>query len=595
MPSIDRSALSKIWEMMGPRERRMAIPAVLIMLLSGLVSVAMVGTVIPFLYVLAHPEIIATDFRLVWLRGWLSSDVQVAMVLGGVSIFFIVFATVINMLKVYVVSRYVSMRALSLSTRMLQLQLHQPYIKIVSTTLDMAAGRVIREPQEAVSGYLLPLCEALAAAVAALGMLSFLLWFDPWITLGLVVLFTCVYTAIHRTTRPRLHVAGQRRIAAGSRRSHTFNEAIRCFREVRMSAQESDFHTRFSQATRDEAHTRIAMEVLTKAPRFIMQAVFFVAVVGAAMVLVVTDGLSGANLTTYLPTVGVFMLAGQRTLPEVQNFFGALSRMAYGAPSVHSVYAAHQEMLGEALPSVDAVPVPLGSSLAVEAVSHVYPDREGGALHAVSLSIPKGQKIGLVGPSGSGKSTLVAVLMGLMPPSSGRVLVDGVPLDDNPVGWRLSVAQVPQDVVLVAGSVRANVALGEDPKRADEGRVRAALRAARLEAFVDGLPQGLDTDVMTGMASLSGGQRQRLGLARAFYRNADVLVLDEATSALDEATEAAILSEMEDATQGKTVISVAHRLGTLRGCDRIVALDQGRIVFDGDWAAFRAWKESSAS
>ena len=159
------------------------------------------------------------------------------------------------------------------------------------------------------------------------------------------------------------------------------------------------------------------------------------------------------------------------------------------------------------------------------------------------------------------------------------------------MGWRLSVAQVPQEVVLVAGSVCANIALGEDPASVDTERVWSALASAKMADFVRSLPQGLDTHVMTGIASLSGGQRQRLGLARAFYRQADVLVLDEATSALDDATEAAILAEIEAATEGKTVISVAHRLGTLRGCDRIVALDAGRIVFDGDWDAFRAWKD----
>jgi ABC-type multidrug transport system fused ATPase/permease subunit len=593
MPSTDRSALSKIWELMGARERKMAIPVVALMFLSSLSSVAMVGTVIPFLYVLAHPEIITTDPRLVWLRGLVSDDVHVAFVLGGVAILAILLSALIGMAKVYSVSRYASMRAFSLSTRMLQLQLHQPYINAVSTPLSITSRRVIREPNEAVSGYLMPLGEAFASAITACGMLIFLLWFDPIITVALVLLFGCVYTVIHRVTKPRLIAAGERRIDASTRRGHTFNEAIRCFREVRMSAQEADFHTRFSAATRDETQTRIAVEILSKTPRYIMQAVFFIAVVASAMVLVYSGGLSGANLTAYLPTVGVFMLAGQRTLPEIQNFFGALGRMASGSASVHSVYAAHQELLASALPVVEAQPLPLSVGLELDAVCHVYPDREGGALHGVSLSIPKGQKLGLVGPSGSGKSTLVAVVMGLMPPSSGRVLVDGVALDDNPVGWRLSVAQVPQEVVLVAGSVRANVALGEDPKRADEARVRAALHAARLDTFVEGLPQGLDTDVMTGLASLSGGQRQRLGLARAFYRNADVLVLDEATSALDEATEAAILAEMEAATKDKTVISVAHRLGTLRGCDRIVALDEGRVVFDGDWEEFRAWKAST--
>lgn len=595
MSRFSQTALSKMWELLEPRERKMAWPVVAMMFLSALASVGMVGAILPFLYVLSHPEVFATSPLLQRLVGWTGGTTQAMYALGGFAMLAVALAVSLGMLRVYMVSRYTGMRAFALSNKMLTLLIRQPYADTSALSLAAASRRVNLDPGEAIANYMMPLGEAMASFIAACAMLAFLVWFNVSVTVVLVGMFVILYTSIHVFVRPRLRAAGQARIAANSQRSHTFNELIRCFREVRMSAHEEVFCARFQSAARDEAQTRVKAEVLSKIPRYAMQATFFLSVVGAAMLLLAFGGGPGEALTKHIPTVGVFMLAGQRMMPEIQNLFSAVSQMSYGAPTVHAVHAAHAEMRAKVMVFEESPAVRLGRSIEVVDVHHRYPDRDVGALQGVSLVVPKGQKLGLVGASGSGKSTLVSIMMGLVPPTEGLVSVDGAALGDNPVGWRLSVAQVPQDVVLVSGSVRANVALGEEPASVDEDRLWRALRAAHLDSFVEGLPLGLDTDVMTGVASISGGQRQRLGLARAFYRDADVLVLDEATSALDEATEASILAEVEAATEGKTVISVAHRLGTLRGCDRIVALDQGRIVFDGDWEAFRSWKTGSVS
>lgn len=574
----------------------MAIPVVLVMLLSAVSSVAMVGSMLPFLYALTSPETLLGNPYAARLHAWLGGDRPFLLFLGGGVLLMIVVANVLGVARAYVVARYASMRAYGLSQRMLGLQVRQPYTVLSGQTLAVAARRVIVDSNDAVNTFLVPLAEGLAGAISVFVMLVFLAFFNPAATSTLVVFFALMYGLIAATTRARLQLVGKERAAASTQRNHTFNEMMRCIRDVRMSTKEDAFRSRFEGAAKTEAHAFVAFATLSVVPRYIIQSIFFGGIVALCLVLFAVEDKTSATLASLIPTIGIFVFAGQRLIPEVQAVFGAMSKMSYGSSIVHALVANHAEMERLALPLVgEQKPWGLRDSIVFENVGHVYPDRDGQALTSVDLTIPCGQKIGLVGPSGSGKSTLASILMGLIPPSSGRVLVDGRDLGANPAGWRLSVAQVPQDVVLVAGSVRSNIALGEDPGGVDTDRVWAALSAARMAGFVETLPQGLDTDVMTGIASLSGGQRQRLGIARAFYRNADVLVLDEATSALDDATEAAILSEIDAATEGKTVISVAHRLGTLRGCDRIVALDQGRVVFDGDWEAFRAWKARSAS
>ncbi|MGZ5891635.1 MAG: ATP-binding cassette domain-containing protein, partial [Caldimonas sp.] len=208
------------------------------------------------------------------------------------------------------------------------------------------------------------------------------------------------------------------------------------------------------------------------------------------------------------------------------------------------------------------------------------------ALDRVTLTLEPGESVALVGPSGAGKSTLVNLLPRFLEPTSGRVLLDGTPLPEWDVAaLRRQIALVSQDVSLFNDSVAANVALGET---IDRDRVRAALRAANLLAFVDGLPQGLDSVVGHNAGELSGGQRQRLAIARAIYRDAPILILDEATSALDSESERLVQQALEALMRGRTSLVIAHRLSTIERATRIVALDAGRVVEQGSHAELLA-------
>jgi ATP-binding cassette, subfamily B, bacterial MsbA len=208
------------------------------------------------------------------------------------------------------------------------------------------------------------------------------------------------------------------------------------------------------------------------------------------------------------------------------------------------------------------------------------------ALDDVTLSIAAGETVALVGPSGAGKSSLVNLLPRFFEPTQGSVALDGVALPE----WRVDAlrrqfALVSQDVVLFNGTVAANVALGDN---IDTARVRAALESANLLGFVLTLPQGLDTSIGHNGNQLSGGQRQRLAIARAIYKNAPVLILDEATSALDSESERAVQDALVRLMQGRTTVVIAHRLSTIEHADRVVAMDQGRIVEQGTHAALLA-------
>jgi ABC-type multidrug transport system fused ATPase/permease subunit len=228
-------------------------------------------------------------------------------------------------------------------------------------------------------------------------------------------------------------------------------------------------------------------------------------------------------------------------------------------------------------------PVPFHRDIAFDRVGFRYQARAS-ALTSVSLTIAKGERVGLIGETGSGKSTLLDVLMGLLDPTSGAVLIDGEPLvDRNRANWQAQIAHVPQMIYLADSSIASNIAFGEPEEAIDMARVRHAASRAHIDDFIAGLPHGYGTSVGERGVRLSGGQRQRIGIARALYKRASVLIFDEATSALDGKIESSIMRSIFELERGLTLVMIAHRTTTLVGCDRIVRLADGELVEQGTY------------
>ena len=220
----------------------------------------------------------------------------------------------------------------------------------------------------------------------------------------------------------------------------------------------------------------------------------------------------------------------------------------------------------------------LEAAIELRDVDFMYERAGTPALRNVDLVVKRGEKLGIAGQTGSGKTTLLDLILGLLSPTSGEVLVDGDPVKARLPGWLNTIGMVPQSVFLIDDTIRRNVAFGIQDRAIDNGRVSEALKLAQLSAFVDALPDAAETVVGERGMRLSGGQRQRIAIARALYSDPSVLILDEGTSALDNTTEAELMEALEDASRDRTVIIVAHRLSTVRQADRIVFLDDGKVV-----------------
>jgi ABC-type multidrug transport system fused ATPase/permease subunit len=280
-------------------------------------------------------------------------------------------------------------------------------------------------------------------------------------------------------------------------------------------------------------------------------------------------------------------------MPAMQQIYFSVSQLRYHRGALDALI--HDMRLPPALPPAqDMQPLSLRHALQVENISYAYPSRPP-VLHSVSLTIPRNGMVGFAGASGAGKTTLIDIFLGLLTPTEGVLKADGVTITpENVRAWQASLGYVPQQIYLVDDTIAANIAFGVSPDRVDAAQVERAARLAHLHQFIGTLPDGYATIVGERGVRLSGGQRQRIGIARALYMNPEIVILDEATNALDNVTENAVMEAIRELAGKKTIILIAHRLATLRGCDCIYVMDHGRIVDSGTYdglmqhsAAFR--------
>jgi len=321
---------------------------------------------------------------------------------------------------------------------------------------------------------------------------------------------------------------------------------------------------------------------VTLAPRFVIE----LAIVLFVVILVVVTFLQSTSLEASYPLIGMFGVAALRLAPGITM---VLSNVSVLRNQQHGVSVIAEDLSSVACQNLDfGVSVQPSereqfSSLKLDRVTFAYDQESDSVLKEVVLSIEAGECVGLIGASGSGKTTLVDVMLGLLEPQEGEILFNGRPLPLALNAWQSNIAYLPQEVFLISGTIRENIALGCEPHEIDENLIQQSLRQAQLNELVGLLPHGVNTHIGERGVRLSGGQRQRVALARALYHKRGILVLDEATSALDDDTEREIVKEIQELKGEKTMIVIAHRLTTLRHCDRIYRLDKGRIVESGPY------------
>ena len=564
-------------------ERRQVFVLLVLVTLMALIDLIGVAAVLPFLAVAADPEIAQrnTVLAMVYERSGVSSDREFLLLLGGVVLAFILVGLGVKLAAQYRIIRFGHDCNHSFSRRLLARYLGRPYAwYLTHNSADLGAA-ILAECDRVVSFALLPALRTLAQSVSLLCLVGLLVVVSPGVAFSAALGIGATYALIFRFSRRRLTRLGERQVSANAARHRVVFEAFGGIKDIKLMGLEARYGAYYEIPSRAFVEAIAKNQIIGELPRFVLEAVAFGGLVLIILGLLI---LQEARLADVLPTLGVFGFAVLKIFPSIQQIYYGLTQMRFAAPVLTKL---HAELLDEASPAAPALssipPLPLTRSLVLEDLYFAYPAAGRAALEGLSLSITANTTVGIVGGTGAGKTTAVDLILGLLIPDAGSIIVDDTPLGpDTMRAWQNAIGYVPQQIFLTDASVAANIAFGIAPEARDMAAVERAARLAELHDFViRDLPQGYDTEVGERGVRLSGGQRQRIGIARALYHDPSVLILDEATSALDNLTERAVMDAVTNLAHAKTIIMIAHRLTTVRACDTIFLLEDGRLAAQG--------------
>ncbi len=468
-------------------------------------------------------------------------------------------------------------------TRLLSGYLRQPYAR----ALRQNSAHVVRNLfnsspaifANGVMGLFVVILEVLI--VAAIGTVLVLV--EPVGTLicaGLVGAIAAGYLVFSRT---RIVAWGRRSDNLNGRMMRTVNEALGTVKEIKLRRCEPYFVNAFLRDSMEAAAIRVRLSMNGVAPRPVGEIVLVIAVMAVISAMMTIETRTFGEI---VPVLTIFAAAGIRIMPSAARIVAGINNVREARGPLENVlrdYRAFPPAPAEAGATAETARdgSRFRNAISFENLTFRYEEAAQDALSELSLTIRKGESVAFVGPTGAGKSTLVDVMMGLLAPTRGAVKADGRDIRDDLPAWQRGIGYVPQVIVLIDDTIRRNIAFGVSDDRIDDARVWHAAKVAQIEDFIRSLPDGLDTAVGERGARISGGQRQRIGIARALYHDPEILVMDEATSSLDVLTEHQFAQAIEAVRGEKTLIVIAHRLSTVRKCDRIFMLEGGKIVASG--------------
>ncbi len=404
----------------------------------------------------------------------------------------------------------------------------------------------------------------------------FLLIADFKTSIAMITILVVFLLFFVRVVKKRLKYYGSKSREIEAYKNRYFLEAFGGIKEVKAASTEAFFVNRYDRAFKDLARTEQKKLALTYIPRPTMESL---CICGLLLFMTIRIML-GTDVNTFIPILSVFAVAAIRMLPSFNRVSGYLGAIMFHKASIDELYVDLKEateLEKNIADSENEEIVP--SDIVVDRLSFSYPARpDKKILDSVSLTVPCNKSVAFVGPSGAGKTTLADLVLGVLTPDSGTVTVNNVDVIKNKKSWHKNVGYIPQSTFLTDDTIRANVAFGVDDKLIDDKKVWEALKAAQLSEFVSEQPEGIYSKIGDRGVKISGGQRQRLGIARALYNNPSFIVLDEATSALDNETEHAVMDAIYQLAGQKTMIIIAHRLTTIKNCDIIYEIRDGKAT-----------------
>ncbi|HET9389248.1 MAG TPA: ABC transporter ATP-binding protein [Steroidobacteraceae bacterium] len=571
------AVFSRLWHLLSRRRRRQFMLILLLMLVSAFAEVVSLGAVLPFLGVITAPDRVlryAFVADITHVLGVTSrADLLLLLTIGfGV---LALLAGAIRMVLLWVSTRYTFATGADISIEVYRRTLYQPYSVHIARNSSQVISGITNKVGGTVLGVLVPLMTLLSSLMLVVALPVALIAIDPGVALIASVGFGASYGLVTWLTRRRLRGNSERIAREQTRVVKALQEGLGSIRDVLLDGAQPIYCEAYRRADRLWRRAQAENTFIAQSPRFAMEALGMVTI--SAIAFWMTREQRG--VATALPVLGALALGAQRLLPALQQAFAAWASIAGNHASLADTIELIEQPLPAELLEPPPPPLPFKSSVRFSGVRFRYTREGPWVLDGLELTIPKGARIGLVGGTGSGKSTALDLVMGLLAPTEGEVLVDGLPVSGARArAWQGTIAHVPQSIYLCDSSFAENIAFGVPRDQIDMERVRHAAHRAQIADYIESRAGGYEALVGERGIRLSGGQRQRVGIARALYKEASVLVLDEATSALDNLTERSVMAAIEELDRELTILLIAHRLTSVARCDSIVVMENGRVA-----------------
>jgi len=571
--------LRQLWGYLSIRRQRQFYMFFVLMLVSALLEVVSLGAVLPFLGVLTSPERVF-EHPIVKVCASFLNITGASQLILPITVLFIsavLIAGAVRTLLLWVTTRLTFVSGADLSIEVYRKTLYQPYkVHVARNSSEVISGITIK-----VSGVvevLKQLLTLMSGVVLIISILFALLAVDVTTALSAIFGFGIFYGMVSLFVRNHLK---KNSIAIAEEQTKVFKvlqEGLGGIRDVLLDGTQAfycDVYRRADTILRRALGNNI---FIGGSPRFVMETIGMVLIGGLAYWLSSQEG----GVASALPILGALAFGAQRMLPALQQSYAAWASIAGNQEALVDTINLLKQPIAEELLNDVMETLAFEKSIQLRDVSFRYGDNYPMVLERLNLEIRKGSRVGFVGGTGSGKSTLLDLFMGLLTPVSGEISIDGRKLDEKSMrAWQRNIAHVPQHIYLTDATIAENIAFGIPFEAIDMNRVAEAASQAQIASHVESMPRGYLEVVGEHGVRLSGGQRQRIGIARALYKRARVLVFDEATSALDNATEQAVIESIDLLSSELTILIIAHRLSTVRHCDKIVELSSGKVVAEG--------------
>ena len=577
------SNFKKLLFLLTSQEIRFSGLLLVMILIMALLDMIGIASILPFMAVLTNPGLIETNQILNFM--FLNFKVfgvenaeQFLFALGILVFLLLVFSLSFKALTTYVQLRYIHMREYSVSKRLVKKYLQQPYSWFLNRNSADLGKTILSEVGLIIGGYLKPFLNLIAKVTVTLAIIILLVLTDPKLALIVGFLLSIVYGIFFYSIRRYISRIGKKRLANNELRFVTVSEAFGAAKEIKIGGLEENYLERFSVPAKIYAQATTTNRVLGQLPHYFLEAIAF----GGVMLLILYMMAQKGSFNDALPIISLYIFAGYRLLPSIKEIYGSFVSLTFIGPSLDKLYE-DMKNLKELNSDQNRGTLSVDKNIALKNVHYNYPNSSRTTLKDFNLTIPAKSTIGLMGTTGSGKTTTIDIILGLLEPQKGVLEIDGqIITQKNVKSWQRSIGYVPQHIYLSDDTVSANIALGVKPEDISQKNIEKVSKIANLHEFVtDELPRQYQTTIGERGVRLSGGQRQRIGIARALYHSPKVLILDEATSALDNRTEQVVMEAVDKLAKEITIILIAHRLNTLKRCDKIYLLEKGKVKNQG--------------